>query len=59
MDLWILRRLKALGNEPDDLKDVFMKEVRSVVELAVRAWLLVPWPHPALILRGSTRLPST
>ena len=40
--LWILRRLKALGAGPEDLKDVFLKQVRSVLELAVPAW------HPGL-----------
>jgi hypothetical protein len=33
-----LRRLKKHGAGPDDLKDVFIKQVRSVLELAVPAW---------------------
>ena len=36
--LWILRRLKSLGAKPKDLTDVFIKQVRSVLELAVPAW---------------------
>ena len=36
--LWILRRLKSLGAKPEDLTDVFIKQVRSVLELAVPAW---------------------
>ena len=36
--LWVLRRLKALGASQCDLIDVFIKQVRSVVELAVPAW---------------------
>ena len=40
--LWMLRRLKNHGAGPDDLKDVYIKQVRSVLELAVPAW------HPGL-----------
>ena len=40
--LWILRRLKMHGAGPDDLLDVYQKQVRSVLELAVPAW------HPGL-----------
>ena len=40
--LWMLRRLKNHGAGSDDLKDVFIKQVRSVLELAVPAW------HPGL-----------
>jgi hypothetical protein len=36
--LWSLRRLKGMGASLDDLKDVFIKQVRSVLELAVPAW---------------------
>ena len=36
--LWILRRLKTLGASREDLLDVFVKQVRSVMELAVPAW---------------------
>ena len=40
--LWILRRLKNHGAGYEDLLDVYMKQVRSVLELAVPAW------HPGL-----------
>ena len=40
--MWILRRLKMHGAGPDDLLDVYQKQVRSVLELAVPAW------HPGL-----------
>ena len=46
--LWILRRLKALGADQENLKDVDQKQVRSILELAVPAW------HPGLTLADST-----
>ena len=36
--LWILRRLAALGLSSDTLYDVYTKEVRSILELAVPVW---------------------
>ena len=36
--LWMLRRLKKHGAATDDLLDVYMKQVRSVLELTVPAW---------------------
>ena len=36
--LWVLRRLKTLGARHQDLLDVYIKQVRSVLELAVPAW---------------------
>ena len=36
--LWTLRRLKNLGASEDDLLDIYTKQVRSVLELAVPAW---------------------
>ena len=36
--LWMLRRLKQLGANSDELLDVFIKQVRSVLELAVPVW---------------------
>ena len=36
--IWIVRRLKYLGAEVDDLLDVYVKQIRSVLELAVPAW---------------------
>ena len=45
--LWMLRRLKSHGAGLDDLKDVYIKQVRSILELAVPAW------HPGLTLADS------
>jgi hypothetical protein len=42
--LWILRRLKGLGASQSNLVDVYLKQVRPVLELAVPAW------HPGLTL---------
>ena len=36
--LWVLRRLKALKVDPSFILEVYTKEVRSVLELAVPAW---------------------
>ena len=36
--LWILRRLKGLGASQTELIDVYQKQVRSVLELAVPVW---------------------
>ena len=36
--LWISRRLKKLGADRDDLKDVYIKQVRSILEFAVPVW---------------------
>ena len=36
--LWILRRLSNLGAKESDLVDVYTKQIRSVLELAVPAW---------------------
>ena len=36
--LWIVRRLKYLGAGCKDLIDVYIKHVRSILELAVPAW---------------------
>ena len=40
--LWMLRRLKKLGANYEELLDVYIKQVRSVLELAVPVW------HPGL-----------
>ena len=37
-NLWMLRRLKQLNVDTAKILDVYMKEVRSLVELAVPAW---------------------
>ena len=36
--LWVMRRLKGLGAGVDELKDIYIKQVRSLLELAVPAW---------------------
>ena len=36
--LWSIRRLKTMGATAEDMKDVFIKQVRSILELAVPAW---------------------
>ena len=36
--LWIVRRLKGLGAQTAELVDVFIKQCRSILELAVPAW---------------------
>ena len=36
--LWVVRRLKGLGAQTDDLVDIFIKQCRSILELAVPAW---------------------
>ena len=45
--MWILRRMKILNVEPYILLEVYMKEIRSVLELAVPAW------HSALTKKQS------
>ena len=36
--MWTIRRLKPLGATNDDLRDVFVKQVRSVLEFGVPVW---------------------
>ena len=36
--LWMLRRLLKLGADQEDLKDVYQKQIRSVLEFAVPVW---------------------
>ena len=36
--MWTLRRMKVLDIEPYVILDVYLKEIRSVLELAVPAW---------------------
>ena len=36
--LWMLRRLRTLGAKTEQLLDVYIKQVRSILELAVPAW---------------------
>ena len=37
-NLWGLKRLKGMGASVDDLKDIYMKQVRCMLELAVAVW---------------------
>ena len=36
--LWIIKRLKTLGASQEDLKDVYEKQVRSVLEFGAPVW---------------------
>ena len=36
--MWIIRRMKRLNVEPYIILDVYTKEIRPVLELAVSAW---------------------
>jgi hypothetical protein len=36
--MWTLRRMNVLDLEPLDILDVYLKELGSVLELAVPAW---------------------
>ena len=36
--LWFLRRLKYLGANLEDLKEIFIKQIRSVLEFAAPVW---------------------
>ena len=36
--MWTLRRMKVLDVEPSIICDVYVKEIRSLLELAVPAW---------------------
>ena len=36
--LWMLRRLKSVGANEDELLDVYQKQIRSVLEMAVAVW---------------------
>ena len=36
--LWMLRRLKGLGANEEEMMDVYVRQVRSVLELAVPVW---------------------
>ena len=36
--LWVVRRLKGLGAQTDELVDIFIKQCRSILELSVPAW---------------------
>ena len=36
--MWMIRRLKSLGADLDDMLDVYCKQIRSILELAVPVW---------------------
>ena len=36
--LWLIRRLKNMGASQHDLVDMFIKQIRSILELAVPVW---------------------
>jgi hypothetical protein len=36
--LWMVRRLKVQGAKYEDLKDVYIKQVRSTLEFVVSVW---------------------
>ena len=36
--IWILRRLKNLGATDEGLKDVYIKQIRAILEYAVPVW---------------------
>ena len=40
--IWCLKRLKQLGAKPSDLMDVYIKQIRCLLEFAVTVW------HPSL-----------
>ena len=50
--LWAMRRLKGMGASIPDLKDIYIKQVRSVLELAVPAWngALTKWKMTPIFL---------
>ena len=48
--MWMLRRLKVLGANESELVDVYEKQVRSLLELAVPVW------QPSLTLQESIQI---
>ena len=36
--MWVIRRLKRLGASTADLKEVYIKQIRSVLEFSVSVW---------------------
>ena len=50
--LWMLRRLKQLGESQTELKDVYEKQVRSVLEFAAVVW------HPGLTKENTAQIES-
>ena len=56
--MWTLRRMKVLDLEPYVILDVYLKEIRSVLELAVPAWHSGLTKSSQLTLRGFRGLQS-
>ena len=48
--LWILRRIRNLNLTVSQMTDVYIKEVRSVLEMAVPVW------HPSITRRESSEI---
>ena len=48
--LWCLKRLKALGAANEDLKDVYIKQIRCILEYAAPVW------HSSVTLEESTQI---
>ena len=48
--LWILRRLKNMGAKDTDLKEMYTKQIRCLLELAAPAW------HGAITMEERTNL---
>ena len=48
--LWVLRRLKLNGANKSELRDIYCKHVRSVLEYAAVVW------HPGLTLENTTSI---
>ena len=36
--MWVIRRLKKLGADNEDLLEVYFKQIRSILEYAVPVW---------------------
>ena len=51
-NMWVLRRMKNLGFDEQTLKDIYQKEIRSVLEFVVPVWT------GALTDRDSVRIES-
>ena len=48
--IWMMRRLKSLGADTNDMLDVFNKQIRSVLELAAPVW------HPNITIHEEKQI---
>ena len=48
--LWMLRRLCSLGATPSELFDIYVKQIRPILELAVPVW------HPGLTIQDAMKI---